>query len=300
MLYKRILIGVPLFFIVYGILWWEAGVGSAWGITLAMMIASLACLREFYRFARCKGWLPFALLGYIMVVVFSLAHEQWLLVTWHDGAHLVPEDLPGVYVSVISIFVLLVFLGPLVRNRTENAMGNIGSTLLGVAYCWYLLFFAPKIRHLGLRHGWAYDGAELLLISVFIAKLCDSGGYFVGSRWGRTKLCPNISPKKTWEGFLGGIVACLGTMALVIWGEPDSAVASLGWGKAMLFALLLAVTSLLGDLVESCLKRDSQVKDAGGTMPGYGGVLDVLDSLMVALPAAYYYLVLVCGAHPGA
>ena len=139
--------------------------------------------------------------------------------------------------------------------------------------------------------------ADVGAFSLFFAISCvvasDAGAYFAGRAWGRHKLAPNVSPGKTVEGAAGGVVA--GTLVgLLLKGLADRFVpdlsAQLGLGAAALFAFTLAVVGIIGDLVESLLKRDADVKDAGRVLPGMGGVLDRIDSNLLAIPVMYYLL----------
>ncbi|MBN1256515.1 MAG: phosphatidate cytidylyltransferase, partial [Planctomycetes bacterium] len=171
--------------------------------------------------------------------------------------------------------------------------------LMGLVYVWFLPSFLAKMRHLGFpgAHGWRLDGVEFIIVTVFVAKICDVGGLFVGKRYGRHKLCPHISPNKTWEGFGGGILASVGLAVYMSYTAPESVLGVMGLLPVIIFGVLMAVSSLLGDLLESAMKRDSEMKDAGGSIPGYGGMLDVADSLMVSGPVAYFFFIFM-GARP--
>ena len=122
---------------------------------------------------------------------------------------------------------------------------------------------------------------------------CDVGAYFAGSAWGRTKLAPLISPNKSVEGALGGVIAGglfgLATKLTFDMFWPDLS-GAIPWSAALGFAVILCVVGIIGDLVESLLKRDAKVKDTGGLLPGMGGVLDRIDAPLLGLPAMYYML----------
>lgn len=125
------------------------------------------------------------------------------------------------------------------------------------------------------------DGAFWLIWTLFIVWAADIGAYFAGRALGRRKLAPALSPGKTWEGAIGGMLLALAiAVPLALWRE------ALGMATAFALALVLAALSVFGDLFESALKRSSGVKDSGGLLPGHGGLLDRIDSLLVALPAA--------------
>ncbi len=304
MLYKRLMAAVPIFALFYGILWMDIFHARGWGLTAMLAFFCTWGLREFYRFARHLGWKPFSLFGYVLCVLFFFGHEQWCMEKWHGAEHVLPQGI-DILTLLSAVAVGGSFVGQIFRKEQKGAMGNVATTLLGIAYCFYLISFIARMRHLGIaRDGlperWVYDGAEFVFLFVSIAKAADVGGLLIGSLIGKHKLCPHLSPKKTWEGAVGGMCTSVGLLSVFCLLAPNGTVASLGWSKIVLLGVLLSVTSLIGDLVESALKRDSAVKDAGTSVPGFGGILDMLDSLMISGPMMYYYLILVCGARPGA
>ncbi|HDZ08497.1 phosphatidate cytidylyltransferase [Pseudohongiella sp.] len=126
----------------------------------------------------------------------------------------------------------------------------------------------------------------LVLILVAQVSVVDIGAYFAGRAWGNRKLAPDLSPKKTWAGFWGGVSSCaVLTLCLLAWVHTEyQALSALTWLLLLLAALLLAVFSVIGDLFESMLKRHRGIKDSGRSLPGHGGVLDRIDSLVAATP----------------
>lgn len=162
--------------------------------------------------------------------------------------------------------------------RAEIRVGVLQAAwlVLGVAYVGGLLSFASLLR--GLT-----DGRQLVTYLAFTIWAGDSGAFYVGSRLGRRLLCPRISPKKTVEGAIGGIMA---TVLLAILGSPWIW-PRLPWGRAAEIGFVLALVGMAGDLCESAVKRGAAAKDSGAIIPGHGGVLDRLDSLMFAGPALY-------------
>src|SRR5947209_9544644 len=130
-------------------------------------------------------------------------------------------------------------------------------------------------------------GAVALALAVFVPKVCDIGAYFTGRLLGRHKMTPRLSPGKTWEGAAGGLAAAVGVsfalqgVAPVIPGGPAGVVA---------FGLTVGAAGIFGDLAESLIKRDCQRKDASAIVPGFGGVLDVIDSVVFAAPVCYWWL----------
>ena len=131
----------------------------------------------------------------------------------------------------------------------------------------------------------------LLVYAILVIKFTDIGAFFTGSAIGKHKLIPRISPAKTWEGVIGGIVVCSIVSVVFLW-LMDFRISGISFSllDAFLLAVVLGVAGILGDLVESMLKRAADIKDSGSWVKGMGGVLDVLDSLMFAVPAMYVYV----------
>jgi phosphatidate cytidylyltransferase len=207
------------------------------------------------------------------------ATNRWLdavLSAFVVAAFLVPEGT----LLVLSTAILIALVAPLVR-RTALGTDATATTLLAVTYCGWLLGHAILVRELP-------EGRELILLLLGITWAGDSAAYVVGSTLGRHKLAPVVSPNKTMEGAVAQVVAALGAaLALRPWLAPD-------WTPAfaLIAGALLGVVGQVGDLAESVLKRSLGTKDTGGLIPGHGGVLDRLDSLMFNLPAFYYLVTL--------
>ena len=144
-----------------------------------------------------------------------------------------------------------------------------------------VLVVVPAWLALMVLHGSGSRGPQLVLILLVMIWLADSGAYFSGRRWGHRRLAPLISPGKTWEGVYGGVLASLLFAAIAGWIYSRS----IGWTLAFLpVALLVVLFSIAGDLLESLMKRQCGVKDSGNIIPGHGGVLDRIDSLLAAAP----------------
>ena len=174
-----------------------------------------------------------------------------------------------------------------------------GKSLLGAAlaifalvYLGVLISFLPMLR---LLHGNEW-GLVAMLSVIVITKLADTGAYAFGRMFGRNKMTPILSPGKTWEGAAGGIAAaCLTSWAWFqfagAWLVGSGYIAPPLWAS-LVYGLVLAIAGMIGDLAESLLKRDSGRKDSSTWLPGLGGVLDIIDSLLVAGPCAYLCWVL--------
>jgi phosphatidate cytidylyltransferase len=295
MIKRRIIPAVLVTVLSFGFLLRDAIYGTSWGFSLIILLGTVVVMREYCGMVRAKGFRPLAIFGTAAAVLLVLAHDLWCWQTWHG----LPRSTPDVMIATLALAVLGTALLQGVRRSPENAIPNIATTLFGLVYVWFLPSFLIKIRHLGVPGGnsWQWDGVELVIATIFIAKMSDVGGLLVGKCFGKHKLTPVISPNKTWEGTFGGICASIAVGLYMKALAPQSVLGALGWGEMALFCVLMAVSSLLGDLFESVLKRDSECKDSGGYIPGFGGLLDMVDSLMVSAPAAYFYFVLL-GARP--
>jgi phosphatidate cytidylyltransferase len=173
-------------------------------------------------------------------------------------------------------------------------LGTIACTLLGIAYIPYLFNYFTR-----LAFAWdntPYDmqvgatGRNLIFYLVLVVKSTDVGAYFTGRALGRHKLCPRLSPRKTWEGLAGGVgCALVASLLFVRWHGGLLGQVRLSTLDAVCLGVLLSLAGVLGDMFESLLKRASGAKDSGTIVPGMGGVLDVLDSLLFAAPVLYFY-----------
>ncbi len=179
------------------------------------------------------------------------------------------------------------------RRKTERAIGDIGTTLFIIFYLGLLPQYLLRIRLID-----PIDGVWLLLYFVATVKICDIGAYFTGRSLGRHKLIPWLSPGKTVEGLVGGVAASVIVAVGVPFAVGSLAPASSdlhglfpGTRWAVVFGVLMALIGQAGDLLESLIKRDAQAKDSAGAIPAFGGVLDILDSPLLAAPIAYGMLI---------
>jgi phosphatidate cytidylyltransferase len=185
-------------------------------------------------------------------------------------------------VSVLVLSVLAIFLYQYAGCGTRGVFANCGANCLVLCYAGLLSSFCVGIR--------VEFGVWPLLMFVFAVKSSDIGAYAVGTAMGRHKLAPVVSPKKTWEGLAGGMAASA-IVALLFGVVCDIMI----WPLAVVFGLASAVIGQLGDLAESMLKRDAEQKDSSARVPGFGGVLDIVDSPLVVAPFAYLFFRIVVG-----
>ena len=169
------------------------------------------------------------------------------------------------------------------KSNTAGILA-ISTTLFGLMYVPWLLNFIQKINFFQ-----NVDGHFYLLYFVVITKFSDTGAYAVGSLIGRHKMIPRISPGKTWEGFFGAIAVSTTASLLFVHLAQDK-MPAMNWKHAVILGVVLSITAVIGDLIESLFKREAGVKDSGAFFPGIGGILDLLDSLLFNAPIMYLYL----------
>lgn len=222
-------------------------------------------LYEFYSICEEKGLSPYSWIGFTCGTAFLL------LLFLH-----VTRSLPAIYIHICLLSTLyLTFFQAFFKQN--NAIVNIATTLLGMLYIVFPL--SPLII---INYGW---GRVWLIFVIATTKAYDIGGYFFGKYLGKRKIFPALSPNKTWEGLFGGLFfTCLTTVLFSSFSRLQ-----ISYPVAILLGLTIGLFAQLGDLAESLLKRDAKVKDSN-IIPGTGGVLDVLDSLIFTSPLMYFFL----------
>lgn len=269
------LIGAPL---ALGIIW----IGGAPLATLAGGLSAVAAW-EYFRIARAGGNAPLSAVGIVLSALIPIAvHAQYLrvfvvpLMIWT----LVP----------LAVLALTVWM----RGVDGKPMGAAAITVFGALYTGGTLSYVYALRYFGYAVG-DTAGALVVILPVVLTWASDTGAYFTGRFVGGPKLIPSVSPAKTVSGAIGGIIVTTGACYVFVHFllRPQAQLAFSPKGL-VLFAACISVTAQLGDLTESLLKREAQVKDSGTIFPGHGGVLDRLDSLFFVLPVAYalYYALL--------
>jgi phosphatidate cytidylyltransferase len=175
--------------------------------------------------------------------------------------------------AVILILILMQFR----RRKTTGVVVDISTTLFGILYVSWFFSFLIKIRQLP-------DGIGLFASVLMITKLGDIGAYLVGSRFGKTPLMPRVSPKKSVEGAVGGFIfSILGSLAC-------KSFLPFSYAHIIFIGAFLNIIGQLGDLSESLMKRDCGIKDSADIIPGMGGALDLIDSLLFTSPVFYFYV----------
>lgn len=230
------------------------------------------------------GWLTYAAVGGLLAAnwIARLAPLLWPAISWSREA--------GTWLLGGLVIVLLAgFLVEMARFREPGrSVRRLSALLLAVAYLGVLPGFLAQLRWLdGPTGGDGIRRSTLALaLAIFVPKMGDTGAYFTGRLLGRHPMTPVLSPKKTWEGAAGGLAAAALTALAIDRLGPVFSNALLAAG----FGLTVGLAGMLGDLAESLIKRDGERKDAAATVPGFGGVLDVVDSVIFAAPVAYLWL----------
>jgi phosphatidate cytidylyltransferase len=214
--------------------------------------------------------------------------------SFHYFSTIGPADSYDFEVAVLLFFLLTVFGRQLfARLRHAEPLQTMAYTLFGLLYVLWLFNFTTKILYLTPRSpSGVVTGQFYVLYLIAVTKFSDMGAYLTGSAIGRHLMSPQISAKKTWEGFFGALVLAL-LCSLMLFKLMPAHLSELTWTHATVLGLLLGVGAVIGDLAESIVKRSTRVKDSGGLLPGIGGALDLIDSLLFTAPLLFFYLRLV-------
>jgi len=251
---------VALLIVLPPIIW-----GGYWGLAVLVAVGVLIGVAEFSHFIR-KERRTSLLLGEMLA---ALAF-YWAILLRADQA-----------IFILALLLLVLFVQHLLTFKTiEEAGAGLTGSVASLLYVPLLMAFLPLIRRTEL------DGLNWLFFIMLITWAGDTGAYLAGRTFGKHKLYPEVSPKKTFEGVLGGIVLAI----VAAFGARGTFFPNLTILECLLLAPLLDVAGVAGDLVESLLKRSAGVKDSGKIFPGHGGILDRLDSLLFSAPLVFMYL----------
>lgn len=251
---------------------------------LILLVLAGCGLWEFYGLAEKRGYPCFK--GWGMFGGLLLIFSTFLWLTQRLGPVNLPSKANDFETGFLILFVLGLCTRQFFHRSNTEGMLTISITLFGLMYVPWLLNFIQKIA---FHPGLGGDGKYYLLYFILVTKCSDVGAYVLGSLIGRHKMIPRISPGKTWEGFAGALIAST-TASVVFANMAGSHLLGMKPLHAVLLGLILSVAAVVGDLIESLLKREAGVKDSGKLFPGIGGILDLLDSLLFNAPIMYLYL----------
>jgi phosphatidate cytidylyltransferase len=261
---NRFIFGFAGFFLMMGGMLY-----NHWTYGFVFLVICGMCLWEFYRLLEQSGKKPLTVYGTAVgIVLYGLSFliAQRLLDTR--------------YYFLVYPFFSLVFIIKLYDKHETQAFTNISLTLLGLVY----VAIPFSMLHIAVFSQGAYS-YQVILGTFFIIWIHDIGAYFVGYRYGKTKLFERISPKKSWEGGLGGLLCTAGMIGL-----HSVYLTDLSWQQWSVIGGIVVIIGTYGDLVESMLKRSLLVKDSSGALPGHGGFLDRFDNLLLCAPFIALFL----------
>jgi len=284
MLIWRLILGAVFVGGIAGLCWadFNAATPGIWLFPLALLLSLLAS-SELITMLASRGWRPAAWAIYLGNLAMVAAN--WFPRIACPAKNIGHFDAPAV---AFVIAVIVVFVAEMVRYREPGVSTlHVATAVLALAYVGWLLTFLVQLRFVGDDR----TGMAALISLIVVVKMCDIGAYTVGRLIGRHKMAPRLSSGKTIEGLAGGLAfACLGSWCSFKWLVPSMAdvTQATPFNHAWLaYGLVVGAACVMGDLAESLLKRDLGCKDSSTWMPGFGGVLDVIDSLLLAAPVAY-------------
>ncbi len=278
---KRIIFGLLMIILVAGLLWfdwhleWNLGypiVGLP--VSILMMLLLAAGFFEMVLMA-AKARLDLLVFSGVVGTCMLGTFPLWRQFLW-------PAPGETALLLVLGIILIIVFAQQMLRKKTGLAFVRTACTLMAV---FYLGVGGAVILQMRMDLG-----VEALTMFLATVKFADIGAYFVGSAIGKHKLIPRISPGKSWEGLLGAIIFAAGMATLATWFFSDVIGLWMTLWQAAIFGAVIALAGQFADLCESMLKRSANVKDSGSLLPEFGGVLDIIDSPLLAAPVAYLAL----------
>ena len=248
-----------------------------WGLWILLSFFAVAGIIEFNRLTGINR-------PYIFRIVLDCAAAVWLLYATAQYGMAISHGL-AIFLPYLLYLLYVVCRSTFLPHQAM--LPSLSNSLIGQLYIAVPLALTIRLTLVvdPFSSMTQFDGLLLLAIFIFIW-VNDTGAYLVGSRWGKRRLAPNISPKKSVEGSIGGLLlVLLSAVVLRLLLFPE-----LSWLRILLIATVVAVFGTIGDLFESSLKRQAGVKDSGKLIPGHGGILDRIDSLLLAVPAVYLLL----------
>ncbi len=268
--------------VLWAVVLWVIFSGHELGFAALIAAMGLTGLWEFYRMLDHKALPNFKITGMIcgaiLLVGSSIGFSTVGLAKSYDFEMI-----------VLTGFVLTIFSRQMVRGLCEP-LPTMAYTLFGLLYVVWLFNFMNKLVYVTPRSAEGIvTGQFYVLYLMVVTKFSDMGAYLTGSLIGKHPAVPGISPKKTWEGFCGGLVfSLLGSYGMMwLMGSKLSLITPL---HAVVLGLILGFAAIIGDLAESVIKRATDIKDSGRFLPGIGGALDLIDSLLFTAPLLFFYL----------
>jgi phosphatidate cytidylyltransferase len=259
---------------------------SGYELGFLFLISTLGMLGlwEYYVMLDHKKLPNFKIIGLICGLIFSLG-------SFYYFQHVGPVRSYDFEVATLLFFLLVVFARQMFqRTRDISPLDTMAYTLFGLFYVIWMFGFVTKIVYIVPRDATGHVTGHLyVLFLILVTKFSDMGAYLTGSLIGKHLLVPHISPKKTWEGFFGALVFSTGGACGMLALMPKQ-LAYFHQSDAIVLGLVLGFAAIIGDLGESIIKRSCDVKDSGHLLPGIGGALDLIDSILFTAPLLFFYL----------
>lgn len=258
------------------------------GFFCLLAFMALMALWEYYRMLESDGIGVFTLTGMICAVV--LLGGGFLLMKERG-----PEKAYDFELVVLVLFLIVIFARQMFRGAARDPLRAMSYTVFGLLYIPWLFSFITKIIYLTppTPEG-AATGQYYVLFLVMVTKFSDMGAYVFGSLFGKHPFAPHISPNKTWEGFVGALLTSL-LAAWWLYALMPEKLSAFRFDDVVILGLLLGFAAVIGDLAESIVKRGANTKDSSHLLPGIGGTLDLIDSLLFTSPLLFFYMRLVLG-----
>ncbi|HQC42758.1 MAG TPA: phosphatidate cytidylyltransferase [Verrucomicrobiota bacterium] len=253
-----------------------------YSFVLILMVLSVLGLLEFYKLASSKGHLCFRWMGVFCGLILLGSTFYYLTAYWGKSA--AASRANDFETAFLVLFLLGLCVRQLFAKNNPQGLFSVALTFLGLMYVPWLLNFVQKIYFFTGISGLLY-----VFYFILVTKFSDMGAYLVGSLIGKHKVIPRISPGKTWEGLGGAVLFSLaGSVAFYYFSAGHMQGMTLY--HALFLGFILSGTAVVGDLIESLFKREAGFKDSGSFLPGIGGMLDLLDSILFNAPIMYLYL----------
>lgn len=258
------------------------------------IVGAYFSFREFWILCRATGHQTFSIWGTLSGCALIALHYWTMRLSTDPGGARALQMASDMTTGALAVAILGAFLLTARRHQFEASLGGVAVTSLGLLYIYFLPSFLLKLRHVGqggLIGGpdWNQMGHNMVVATVVLAKGCDVWAYLIGKMLGRHKAFPILSPGKTIEGVAAGLVGSMLTAVLLSW-DKIGVLPGVSIVSACIIGFCIGFAGIMGDLTESLLKRSAGTKDAGHVVPGYGGAMDVVDSIMVAGPVAYFLI----------
>ena len=249
-------------------------------IGLAVFILAVIGMYEFYKALEKGGLKPVYTVGFLACLpLLCLAFSDSLI----KAGGVVEAGTALVTIAICLFLLLMLFFCLLIFSNGKYKVTDLSVTLFGIAYVVFLFSFVTLTRKL--------EEGYLLIWLIFIgAWATDIFAYFTGITIGKTKILPKVSPKKSLEGSFGGVIGCMA--AMLLFGLYFKSVLGIPYYHFAILGGICGIVSQIGDWAASAVKRAVNIKDYGNIMPGHGGVLDRLDSILIVAPVVYFYCIL--------